>query len=64
MTASCASDINGGLSAGQRGRGGSPGGRILRTTVPRLEELTDGVAPRRLQVAPDDGWSVSGDLWD
>ena len=32
---------------------------ILRTTVPRLEELTDRIPPARLQVAPDDDWSVN-----
>lgn len=32
---------------------------ILRTTVPRLAELTEGVAPARLHTAPDDGWSVN-----
>ena len=30
---------------------------ILRTTVPRLAELTDGVPRTRLHAAPDDGWS-------
>lgn len=30
---------------------------ILRTTVPRLAELTDGVPRTRLHAASDDGWS-------
>jgi len=32
---------------------------ILRTTVPALGELTGGVAARRLQTPPDEGWSVN-----
>jgi hypothetical protein len=32
---------------------------ILRTTVPRLGELTAGIAPELLQTAPDEGWSVN-----
>jgi hypothetical protein len=32
---------------------------IRRTTVPRLAELTDGVASARLHTAPDDGWSMN-----
>ena len=32
---------------------------VLRTTVPQLAELTEGVTPSRLHTAPDDGWSAN-----
>ena len=32
---------------------------ILRTTVPRLEELTRGASHRQLTAVPDYGWSVN-----
>ena len=35
---------------------------ILRTTVPRLEELTRGVSQRRLSKVTDYGWSVNDQL--
>ena len=35
---------------------------ILRTTVPRLEELTHGVPPKRLTTVTDYGWSVNDQL--
>ena len=35
---------------------------ILRTTVPRLEELTRGVSQRRLTTVTDYGWSVTQQL--
>ena len=35
---------------------------ILRTTVPRLDELTDGVSQKRLSTVTDYGWSVNDQL--
>jgi hypothetical protein len=35
---------------------------ILRTTVPRLDELTHGVPQRRLTTITDYGWSVNDQL--
>ena len=35
---------------------------ILRTTVPRLEELSRGVAQKRLSTVTDYGWSVNDQL--
>jgi len=35
---------------------------ILRTTVPRLEELTHGVPQKRLTAVTDYGWSVNDQL--
>ena len=35
---------------------------ILRTTVPRLDELTRGVAQKRLSTVTDYGWSVNDQL--
>ena len=35
---------------------------ILRTTVPRLEELTNGVPQERLYAVTDYGWSVNEQL--
>jgi hypothetical protein len=35
---------------------------ILRTTVPRLEELTHSVPQKRLSTVTDYGWSVNDQL--
>jgi hypothetical protein len=35
---------------------------ILRTTVPRFDELTDGLSQKRLSTVTDYGWSVNDQL--